>query len=331
MDALLRRLEPFWYPVLPAANLADEPVAVTVLGRAVVLWRDSDGHSAALDNRCRHRSALLSEGHVDAAGHLNCPYHGWVFARDGRCLSIPQQPDQPISSQYGVRGYRVAEHCGLIWISLREDPTLPLPHLPRAGDRRFRHIQGFHEVWQCSPFRVIENGLDNFHHHFVHQGVLDAPSAIPDPIAGPIRTTEDGLEFRIPLSLRATATLESTIASGLEQLEVQRTVRWIAPLGLTLDLDWPNGKQQTIALFATPRDASSCTILRFYWRNDSEAEIAANDVIAFERALIDQDRRILEAMPTELDPWPEHELLIEADQPIAKMRQLLQKFLQTTS
>lgn len=90
MDALLRRLEPFWYPVLPAANLADEPVAVTVLGRAVVLWRDSDGHSAALDNRCRHRSALLSEGHVDAAGHLNCPYHGWVFARDGRCLSIPR-------------------------------------------------------------------------------------------------------------------------------------------------------------------------------------------------------------------------------------------------
>jgi phenylpropionate dioxygenase-like ring-hydroxylating dioxygenase large terminal subunit len=331
MDALLRSLEPFWFPVLPSANLKDTPIAVTVLGRSVVLWRDRDGHPAALENRCRHRSAALSDGHVDGAGHLHCPYHGWIFAEDGRCLQIPQQPDLPLSQRFNVPAYRCAEHCGQIWISLHNSPRLPLPQFARADDQQFRLIQGFYEVWNCSPFRVIENGLDNFHHHFVHQGILNAPSPIPEPIEGPITTTADGLEFRIPLSLHNTSTLEATIDSGMERLKVQRTVRWIAPLGLTLDLDWPNGKKQTIALFATPKDASSCTILRFYWRNDSEADIKADDVIAFERELIDQDRYILEAMPKGLDPWPAEELLIEADQPIAKMRQLLQKFLQTSS
>jgi phenylpropionate dioxygenase-like ring-hydroxylating dioxygenase large terminal subunit len=331
MDALLHSLEPFWFPVLPATNLTATPIAVTVLGRSVVLWRDRHGHPAALENRCRHRSAALSDGHVDSAGHLHCPYHGWIFAEDGRCLQVPQQPDLPLSKHFSVPAYRTAEHCGQIWISLQNSPQLPLPQFARADDQRFRLIQGLHEVWNCSPFRVIENGLDNSHHHFVHQGLIDAPSAIPEPIEGPITTTDDGLEFRIPQLLNNTSALEAIIDSGMDRLKVQRTVRWIAPLGMTLDLDWPNGKQQTITMFATPRDASSCIVLRFYWRNDSEDDIKADDVIAFDRALTDQDRCILEAMPKDLDPWPAYELLTEADQPIARMRQLLQKFLQTSS
>ena len=38
MDPLLQRLEPFGYPVLPVQQLGAEPVAVTLLGRSLVVW-----------------------------------------------------------------------------------------------------------------------------------------------------------------------------------------------------------------------------------------------------------------------------------------------------
>jgi len=54
---------------------------------------------------------------------------------------------------------------------------------------------------------VIENGLDNIHHYFVHRGVLDVLSPVPDPMEGGITITDDGLAFSIPLKLSATSVL----------------------------------------------------------------------------------------------------------------------------
>lgn len=331
MDPSLTTLEPFWHPVLPSHKLGAEPTPVTLLGSSLVLWRRTDGQLGALDARCRHRSASLAGGLIGADGYLHCPYHGWAFDTEGRCRVLPQQPDQPIPDRCHTRAYQVTERFGLVWVCLATKAALPIPELPVAEAGQHRRIEGFHEHWQCSAFRVIENGLDNFHHHFVHRGVLDALSPVPDPIEGGITILADGLSFSIPLMLSITAALEATIADQSPTLRVERLVRWFAPLGLTLSLTWPNGREQSIVLFAVPRDAHSCTILRFYLRNDPEDEVSAASVIAFERALIDQDRRILEAMPTDLDPWPSGEQLIEADQPIARMRQLLQKFLTTSS
>ena len=328
---MLQQLESFWFPVMPSEELQPQPQMVPLLGRQLVLWRAADQRPAALNNRCRHRSAALSDGAVDADGHLHCPYHGWVFASDGHCLAIPQDPNLTIPEHCRVEAYQTQERYGLIWVCLAPEPRLPLPSLPQAEQDNVRRISGFHEVWNCSAFRVIENGLDNFHHYFVHRGVLDATSPIPDPIDGPITTTADGLRFSIPLRLSNSTRLEATIETGLDTLVVQRTVRWMAPLGLSLDLQWPNGRQQTIVLFATPQDAATCKILRFYLRNDKETEVRAADVISLERALIDQDRRILEGMPGGNDPWPADEWLIAADLPIARMRQQLQKFLAISS
>lgn len=331
MDQILRRLEAFWYPVLPSQKLGAEPIPVRLLGRSLVLWRRTDGQLGGVDDRCRHRSASLAGGVIGADGHLHCPYHGWAFDTGGRCRLVPQQPGQPIPERCHTRAYQVREQHGLVWVCLAQNATLPIPALPMAESGHQRRIEGFHEHWQCSAFRVIENGLDNFHHYFVHRGVLDALTPVPDRIEGGITMEKGGLSFSIPLLLSSTAALVATVGDGSANLRVERQVRWLAPLGLTLELTWPNGRQQCIVLFATPRDAHSCTILRFYLRNDPEEEVSAASVIAFERALIDQDRRILEAMPPELDPFPTGEQLIEADQPIARMRQLLQKFLATSS
>ena len=50
---LMRR---YWIPILPAAQLADNPVRkIRVLGEDLVLYRDRKGGLGLIGNRCLHR------------------------------------------------------------------------------------------------------------------------------------------------------------------------------------------------------------------------------------------------------------------------------------
>lgn len=325
----LARLRPFWYPVLPLIQLEQGPVSVQLLGESLVIWRGGDGEPHAGPDCCPHRSARLSHGRLGADGSLICPYHGWQFGDDGRCCAIPQQPELPIPPACRLRTYPAQARYGRVWVCLAEQPLQPLPSFAEEHDPSQRLIDGFWELWPCSPFRVIENGLDNFHHFFVHRGLLEATTACPDPIEGAIEDTDDGFSFRIPLEVRNNAILEGTLGSGSDALTVERRVSWIAPLGLSLELAWPNGLRQRIVLHAVPTGPQQTRISRFYFRNDTEEQVPAAAMVRFERGLIDQDRAILTAMAADLDPWPAGEHLIEADQPIALMRQRLRELLQS--
>ena len=77
-----------WFVVAECTDVGRHPVAVRVLGRPYVLWRDADGRARGGPDRCPHREAPLSAGFVHE-GCLVCPYHGWTFDGDGTCVSIP--------------------------------------------------------------------------------------------------------------------------------------------------------------------------------------------------------------------------------------------------
>ncbi len=79
-----------WYVAGFAWELQDAPLARTLLGRPVVLFRTPDGSVAALEDRCCHRELPLSCGTVEARG-LRCGYHGLLFDRAGQCLSKPRK------------------------------------------------------------------------------------------------------------------------------------------------------------------------------------------------------------------------------------------------
>lgn len=323
-------LRPFWYPVLPLGQLGHEPVSIELLGDTLVLWRDGDERVRAAPDRCPHRSARLSGGRRSPQGQLVCPYHGWSFDGDGLCRSIPQQPECPIPAACALPLLPVRESCGYAWVCPGGEALLPPPCFPEEHDSAHRLIPGFWEAWECSPFRLIENGLDNFHHFFVHRGLLEATSPIPDPIDGGLEELPDGFRFSIPLQVHNNAVLTSTLGEEAGTLTVERTVRWIAPLGLSLELAWPNGLRQRIVLYAVPRNETSTQVTRCYFRNDHEQDVPAEAMVRFERGLIDQDRAILTAMPAGLAPWPPGEHLIEADRPIAHMRTRLRELLQLT-
>src|SRR6059036_3610201 len=64
------------------------PLARVVNGVPVVLYRDSTGRVAALEDRCPHKNVALSLGRVQG-DMLQCRYHGWCFDRSGSLLDVP--------------------------------------------------------------------------------------------------------------------------------------------------------------------------------------------------------------------------------------------------
>ena len=54
-----------WYVAAWDAEVTDKPLARTILGKEVVLYRTSGGQVVALEDRCPHRHLPLSQGFLE--------------------------------------------------------------------------------------------------------------------------------------------------------------------------------------------------------------------------------------------------------------------------
>ncbi len=159
-----------WFAV---ANLAevphDRPLGVQLLGRSVVLWR-SGSRVLAWEDLCVHRGTRLSLGKVEN-GCLQCPYHGWTYNADGRCVRIPAHPGLVPPARAQTKAYACREAYGWVWVAL-EEPRGDVPHFPEWGAPDFRNlVRGPYRVRAQAP-RIVENFLDLAHFAFVHPGIL---------------------------------------------------------------------------------------------------------------------------------------------------------------
>ncbi|MFN7678639.1 MAG: Rieske 2Fe-2S domain-containing protein, partial [Cyanobacteriota bacterium] len=129
-----------WYPVAYLADLDPaKPTPFTLLGDDLVLWWDRSGERwRAFADVCPHRLVPLSDGRLNGAGELECPYHGWTFRGDGHCTAIPQaSSDEQASCLNSPRGrcrtYATASGQGLLFV-FAGDPSrsesVPLPLVP---------------------------------------------------------------------------------------------------------------------------------------------------------------------------------------------------------
>lgn len=164
-------LRNFWYAVELSSSLADSPRQVRLLGETYILYRDGSGIPQASLDRCPHRGASFKMGWVES-GCLRCPYHGWVFDSDGRCIRIPaDQPGVPIPAKARLRMLPVQERSGFVWIfpgdASKADPAL-IPTFPELGSPGWRTVSGEY-LWEANFSRVVESGLDTSHAPFVHK------------------------------------------------------------------------------------------------------------------------------------------------------------------
>jgi phenylpropionate dioxygenase-like ring-hydroxylating dioxygenase large terminal subunit len=113
-----------WYYAAPSRALRrGRMLARTMLGEPVLLARDRVGAVFALRDICPHRGMPLSAGRFDGA-EIECCYHGWRFAGDGRCTAIPSLvAGQAFDlSRVAVPRYRAREVQGNIWVYFGDDP-----------------------------------------------------------------------------------------------------------------------------------------------------------------------------------------------------------------
>ena len=164
----------FWYPAGVSAEIGPDPVRRRMLGQDFVLWRDPAGQVHCLSNTCCHRGGSLAGGKV-RDGEVQCPYHGWRFAGDGRCTSIPSLgKGAKVPARVRVDAYPVQERYGLVFAFLGDLPEAercPIMDIPEhRGDKPdpgwAATIQNFE--WDFNFQRSIENGIDGAHNEYVH-------------------------------------------------------------------------------------------------------------------------------------------------------------------
>jgi phenylpropionate dioxygenase-like ring-hydroxylating dioxygenase large terminal subunit len=156
-----------WYIAARSRELGPKPLAVTILGEPIALFRTSDGRPAALADRCAHRNLALSRGRV-VGGSLECAYHGWRYGGSGACTLIPSLPEVP--ERIGVPSYPTMEAEGFVWAFLGKAapsrPPRPFPHLGERGWTTFVMKNRF----RAGALACLENFLDCPHTAYVHQG-----------------------------------------------------------------------------------------------------------------------------------------------------------------
>ncbi len=139
-----------------------------VLDTPVLLFRRLDGSAVALENRCPHRGAPLTLGCLKG-DHVQCGYHGFLFAADGTCINVPSMKTPPVSAR--IRGFPIIEQAPYIWIYLGDpevmDEVPPPPVLEWTEDTEFALVQGRMDI-DANYMLLKENVLDLTHFGYVH-------------------------------------------------------------------------------------------------------------------------------------------------------------------
>ena len=143
-----------------------------VLGERVVMFRDSRGAIAVVEDRCCHRGLPLSLGQV-VGDTIVCGYHGISYNAAGKCVAIPGQQHVPPAMR--VRSYPVVEQDELIWVWMganeQADRGLVASYPYHNDKARWPHRTHWQRLG-CAYTLVIDNLLDLTHLAFVHRRTI---------------------------------------------------------------------------------------------------------------------------------------------------------------
>jgi phenylpropionate dioxygenase-like ring-hydroxylating dioxygenase large terminal subunit len=173
-------LENRWYAVLESDALKRKPIGIKRMGHELVLWRDAGGAPRLLPAACPHRGASLAGGRI-VDGELECPWHGFRFAGDGRCTLAPcEGPDATVPKALHLRARLVREAHGLVWMWWGEEREV-YPEIPFFDDRP--DLGGSTQTSYILPYhysRMVETNLDIHHTPFVHGNVIPCGTRMLD-------------------------------------------------------------------------------------------------------------------------------------------------------
>lgn len=165
-----------------ATHMGHQPVFVV---------RHRDGHLGAFLNACGHRGAPLTRKKAGRFGAtIGCPYHGWHFDTDGRCVAITTQsvgwPDREFDkSCFNLKSVaRLESYRGFVFGSLNPNVPKLSDHLGEAtrfidmyaapAPHQLEVVGGVStHLTNCNWKVMHENGPDSYHAITVHRNYFE--------------------------------------------------------------------------------------------------------------------------------------------------------------
>ena len=138
IDAIWKK---FW---LFAGTIAEIPkpgdyFLYKVQNDSIIIIRGNKGEVYAHYNTCRHRGSLICLEEKGRAPKLVCPYHQWVYDKDGSLVNARLMPDDFDKSDHGLHPVKVEVTGGFIFISLSDNP----PDFKKVADDYFPFLSPY--------------------------------------------------------------------------------------------------------------------------------------------------------------------------------------------
>ncbi|MGH8155243.1 MAG: Rieske 2Fe-2S domain-containing protein [Rhodanobacteraceae bacterium] len=187
-----------WYMAAWDYELVDHKlVARTLLNQPVLIYRGMSGEVHAMEDRCCHRGAALSDGRMEG-DCIRCMYHGLKFDTAGQCIEIPGQARIPPDLR--VKTYPVVAQGKFIWIWMG-DPSRAdqskIPDIWYMHDPRWHGIPGYLH-YDANYLLIADNLCDITHMAWVHTNTLCGSEAYA------FESSEKGSFERLDNGFRAT-------------------------------------------------------------------------------------------------------------------------------
>ncbi len=293
---------------------------------AYVLWRDKRGKYHCVADECPHRRASLACGHtVDDA--IDCPYHRWRVAGNGRCTS-PSDPDVQLQTPV----YRVVEHLGYLWMGGPGAPDRIDAHqlVPQRSGWGFA---GGHKLVINAPLEIVsDNFSENEHVPWVHAGLGWDENRL-ETIDFRFEKTEDGARVEYRARQRPNL-LFRTLLVSTDDIYINRFESKFEPPHTTFEISWETkrgtGKRPLATastVYFVPETRNRTALHFFFQYQLSSLKFLgpvvqrAIPIIALKEAR--DDRRFLETVMAETPPDLNGMKLRKFDRPIALHRKLI--------
>lgn len=314
---------------------SDQIFARTIADEPMIFYRKTDGGVVALEDRCCHRHAPLSEGRR-VGDDIRCMYHGLKFAPDGRCIEIPGQSTIP--EQARVRSYPAIEQKNWIWVWLGEpamaDPKLIPPEVIALNDPGWTLKSGY-LTFDADYMLIVDNLLDFSHITYVHEQTFGGTD---------IWATERPKIERIERGIRVSRWLMNgppppylpKFKNFSSNIDRWSTYDFLVPGILLLHSDmYPAGSEKTESNLVFTYTSSSVVTPAttdtshyfFRWGPQSHEDPAIADILMQAADIgFAEDRKIIEAQQRVIKRDPGRKMMsITADAGLVQMRRVFKE------
>ncbi|HEY9228102.1 MAG TPA: aromatic ring-hydroxylating dioxygenase subunit alpha [Gemmatimonadaceae bacterium] len=116
-----------WNCVGRASRLASpgDYIVRDIAGESLIILRDRGGELRAFFNVCRHRGTQICNARSGQFSEtIQCPYHAWTYATDGRLIGAPHMQDVESFDKrdFSLHSAALAVWEGFIFVNLSREP-----------------------------------------------------------------------------------------------------------------------------------------------------------------------------------------------------------------